>query len=71
MKFLFTVASVSWLVFSLLFRSPDRIYNCSSSKFDSFPADVQEECIYKLQEELIELIQQRMQEEAAKKYIEV
>ena len=56
---------------SLTIRMPDRIYDCSSTKFNEFPDEVQKECIYQLQEELMELIQQRMMEESKKKYIEV
>ena len=71
MRKLSIILSVSWIIISLLFESPNQIYDCSSTKFNSFPEEVQEECIHKLEEELIELIQQRMQEEFNKKYIEV
>ena len=71
MRTLSIILSVCWILVSLPIRIPDRIYDCSSSKFSEFPDEVQEECIQQLREELIELILQRMQEESKKKYIEV
>ena len=47
------------------------IYDCSSSKFNEFPREVQQECIRALEEELKDLIRRQLEENAKKTLIEV
>jgi hypothetical protein len=47
------------------------IYDCSSSKFNEFPREIQQECIRALEEELKDLIRRQLEESTKKSYIEV
>ena len=47
------------------------VYDCSSPAFNSFPTMVQEECVRSLEQELRNLIEQRILEERNSKLINV
>jgi hypothetical protein len=47
------------------------VYDCSSPAFNSFPTIVQEECVRSLEQELRNLIEQRILEERSGRLINV
>lgn len=71
MRFLIVVASVICLLYTILVEHTGQLYDCSSPKFSEFPEEIQEECIRSLQEELRDLIEEQLLEDARKKLTNV
>ena len=66
---LISISSIIFFEYTGIFH--DTVYDCDSEQFSEFPNVVQEECVRILENELRDLIERKLQDDAKRKYINV
>jgi len=65
------VSTISIIFFEYTGIFHNTVYNCDSPQFNELPDSVQEECVHIIENELRDLIERKLQDDATRKYIEV